>query len=293
MTSKAKAVKVFIGVGHGGTDPGVVHNGVVESNYNLVVTLTLEQELKRHGMQVLLSRYGEEENRLADKIAECNAYQPDFAIEIHTNAGGGSGFEVYHQVTNDWSKYRLSYRMAQKLQTHVQRYQKVTPREIKAGGTLAWLNQVQAPAVLCENFFVDGPNASVFAKQDVLKSLAKAYTIAILEYFGMAYHEHGETYWFHMIEPNWTIGRLKVPGILHQDQIYVPIRKLLPFFGRGIYYNSRTKESIIFPSEYYTEEDFASGRVTLDSFSEPEEEDVLTKEEMEAYGYEEIWFEDI
>jgi len=282
-------IKIFIGVGHGGTDPGAVHDGIIESHCNLVVALTLEQELKRHGILVQLSRYGDEPDKLTEEIAECNAYNPDFAIEIHTNAGGGSGFEVYHQVRDDWVKYRHSYRMAQKLQYHVQRYQKVKPREIKAGDDLAWLKEVQAPAVLCENFFVDGPNAKAYAQQDALKSLAKAYAIAILEYFNITYSEVQEGYWFNLIEPDWTVRHVKLQGILQNGQIHIPIRKLLPYFGRGIYYNSRTRESIIFPDEYYTEEDFAAGRVKLSEICPPEV-DELTEEEKEAYGFEEITF---
>lgn len=284
-------IKIFIGVGHGGADPGAVNGEIVESHCNLMVALTLESELKRHGMQVCLSRYGDEPDKLAEEIAECNAYSPDFAIEIHTNAGGGSGFEVYHQVTSDWSKYRLSYRMAQKLQAEVQKYQQVTPRDLKAGADFAWLKQVQAPAVLCENFFVDGPKASVFAKQDALKALAKAYARAILGYYGIAYHEPDAGYRFHLIEPDWTVRQIKLPGILQQGQTYIPLRKLLPYFGRGIYYNDRTRESIIFPAEYFTEQDFATGAVDLNTLCPPED-DALTAAEMAAYGYEEILFDD-
>ena len=132
-----KSIKIFIGVGHGGLDSGAVANNIVEKQVNLLVAFALEAELKRHGFQVKLSRYGDEEDRLADEIAECNAYGPDFAIEIHTNAGGGSGFEVYHPVTNDWDRYRQSIRMAQLMQTHVQRYQQVKPRGVKAGPNTA------------------------------------------------------------------------------------------------------------------------------------------------------------
>ena len=30
------------------------------------------------------------------KVAMCNAYNPDLVIDIHYNAGGGTGFEVYY-----------------------------------------------------------------------------------------------------------------------------------------------------------------------------------------------------
>ena len=286
-TSKSNP-KIFIGVGHGGPDPGAVCGNIVESHCNLMVALTLEQELKRHGVQVLLSRYGDEADKLADEIAECNAYKPDFAIEIHTNAGGGSGFEVFHQVTDDWARYRLSIRMAQLMQKEVQKYQKVKPREIKAGAKYTWLQQVQVPAVLCENFFVDGPNAHVYAQQDALKALAKAYARAVLTYFGITYHEQQEGYWFHIVEPTWQIQSVKVQGILQQGQLYVPVRKWMTYFDRGAYYDAATKETIIYPSQYYSEEDFATGKVTLATLC-PDE---LTDEEKAAYGFDEIIFDD-
>ena len=288
MTTKSTP-KIFIGVGHGGADPGAVRGDIVESHCNLMVALALEQELKRHGLMVLLSRYGDEPDKLAEEIAECNAYQPDFAMEIHTNAGGGSGFEVFHQVTTDWAHYRLSIRMAQLLQREVQKYQKVKPREIKAGANFAWLNQVQAPAVLCENFFVDGPNAKAYARQDALKALAKAYARAVLEYFGISYHEQQEMYWVHIVEPTWQVSHAKVPGLLHQGQLYVPAGKLLAYFDRGVYYDAATKESIVYPSAYFSEEDFATGKVTLQTIC-PEAQ--LSEEEMRDYGYEEILFDD-
>ena len=288
MTTKSTP-KIFIGVGHGGPDPGAVRGDIVESHCNLMVALALEQELKRHGLMVLLSRYGDEPDKLAEEIAECNAYKPDFAMEIHTNAGGGSGFEVFHQVTTDWAHYRLSIRMAQLLQREVQKYQKVKPREIKAGANFAWLNQVQAPAVLCENFFVDGPNAKAYARQDALKALAKAYARAVLEYFGISYHEQQEMYWVHIVEPTWQVNHAKVPGLLHQGQLYVPAAKLLAYFDRGVYYDAATKESIVYPSAYFSEEDFATGKVTLQTIC-PEAQ--LSEEEMRDYGYEEILFEE-
>ena len=281
--------KIFIGVGHGGADPGAVCGNIVESHCNLMVALTLEQELKRHGVQVLLSRYGDEPDKLSDEIAECNAYKPDLAIEIHTNAGGGSGFEVYHQVTDNWARYRLSVRMAQLLQKEVQKYQKVKPRDIKAGSSFAWLAQVQAPAVLCENFFVDGPNAHVYAQQDNLKALAKAYARAVLEYCGIAYHEQQEGYWFSIIEPGWHVKHIKVQGILQHGHIYVPVRKWMEYFDRGVYYDAATKESIIYPSQYFSHADFATGKVKLQDIC-PEE--YLTDEEKRDYGYEEILFDD-
>ena len=268
-----KSIKIFIGVGHGGADPGAVahvpdtNETIVEKQVNLLVAFALEAELKRHGFQVKLSRYGDEADRLADEIAECNAYSPDFAIEIHTNAGGGSGFEVYHPVTDDWDRYSRSIRMAQLMQKHVQRYQQVKPRDVKAGAKFGWLNKVHAPAVLCENFFVDGPNAAVYARQDALKQLAKAYAVAILEYYGMRYVEAQYTYKVNVIDYNYSIHTCKLQADMDDGHIHGDLRSILSMVDYGMYYNDRTRELTVFPELLFDESSFADGAITLDEIA--------------------------
>lgn len=82
--------KVFIGVGHGGTDPGAVGNGLKEKDINLSIALSCRNELERHGVSVLLSREKDEDETLSSKISECNAFGPDLALDIHNNAGGAN-----------------------------------------------------------------------------------------------------------------------------------------------------------------------------------------------------------
>ena len=49
----AKKYKVYIGIGHGGSDPGAVANGVKEKNANLVIGMACAEELERHGVEVM------------------------------------------------------------------------------------------------------------------------------------------------------------------------------------------------------------------------------------------------
>ena len=58
--------KVFIGVGHGGSDPGAVKY-VKEADANLQMALGLKAELERHGVKVGISRVKDENDPL--KIA--------------------------------------------------------------------------------------------------------------------------------------------------------------------------------------------------------------------------------
>lgn len=86
--------KVFIAVGHGGVDPGAVANGLKEKDVNLSVALACRNELMRHNVVVGMSRAKDENDKTT--VAECNAFKPDVAVDIHHNAGGGDGAECYH-----------------------------------------------------------------------------------------------------------------------------------------------------------------------------------------------------
>jgi N-acetylmuramoyl-L-alanine amidase len=88
--------KVYIGVGHGGKDPGAVANGVKESNLNLSVAKACYNALKRCGVEVRISRTKDVNSELIDRINEANSFGANLALDIHHNAGGGDGAEVYH-----------------------------------------------------------------------------------------------------------------------------------------------------------------------------------------------------
>ena len=90
------ANKVYIGVGHGGSDPGAVANNLKEKDLALAIAKACYDELRRHGVPAMMSRTKDETEALAKKIAECNKYGPTYALDIHINAGKGDGAEVYH-----------------------------------------------------------------------------------------------------------------------------------------------------------------------------------------------------
>lgn len=98
------AKKVFLGVGHGGSDPGAVAYGIEEEDLNLAIALACRDELERHGVTVLLSRTKDENDSLDEEVKECNAFKPDYALDIHNNAGGGDGVELYYHYKGGASK---------------------------------------------------------------------------------------------------------------------------------------------------------------------------------------------
>ena len=97
-------MKVFIGVGHGGSDPGAVANNAKEKDLNLSIALACRDVLARHGIEVKMSRTKDENDPLSEEIKECTAFGPDLAVDIHNNAGGGDGAEAYYHHGGGKSK---------------------------------------------------------------------------------------------------------------------------------------------------------------------------------------------
>ena len=171
--------RVFIGVGHGGIDPGAVGT-VVEEEANLTIALEVKRILEDNGIEVGISRTRDENDDINEEIREANAFKPDVAVEIHNNAGGGDGFEVYVQ-TNYFANE--SQACAQAIEKRVKAIGQQS-RGIKTN-SFGWTRLVNYPAVLLEGFFVDSKDAYDFDTAVEQKKLALAYALGILDYFGI------------------------------------------------------------------------------------------------------------
>lgn len=250
-------LRIFIGVGHGGADPGAVNHklGLTEAGINLSIALLMQTDLRRHGVQVKLSRSVDEEDRLKEEIAECNAYAPDFAVELHTNAGGGTGFEVYYQL-EPWEHSKPSMEMAQLFDTNVCKYLGVNTRGLKTNRSLGWLNQVQAPCILVEHFFIDGPDAVWYSRPEQLAKLSRAYVRSILEYYGIAYVADGcETLRYQVLGAETCAKDYVCPAVLLNGSYYVHLRQMAKSLGLAVYYEETTRKILLYPPEDYTESD--------------------------------------
>ena len=171
--------KVFIGVGHGGSDPGAVANGLRESEVNLTMALAMKQALELQGVTVGISRTKDEDDRLVEEIRECNAFQPDLAVEIHNNAGGGDGFEVYIN-----GRDTVARQLAERIEEEVRAIGQ-NSRGVKVSTRLGWVNQVKAPAVLCEGFFLDSKDREIADTAEKQKRFGAAYARGVLKQLGV------------------------------------------------------------------------------------------------------------
>ena len=178
--------KVFIGVGHGGTDAGAVANGFKEKDFNLAIALACKAELERHGVSVRMSRTNDENDPVSQEIKECNAYCPDLAVDIHNNAGGGDGAEIFHSVKGGKS-VTLGANIISEIKKIGQNSRGIkTRRNANGGDYYGFIRETQAPAVIVECAFVDNKNdIQIIDTAAEQKTMGVAIAKGILKTFGV------------------------------------------------------------------------------------------------------------
>lgn len=186
--------RVFIGVGHGGKDPGAVKN-VKESEANLQMALGMKAELERHGVTVGISRLKNENDPLYEEIQEANSFKSELAVEVHNNAGGGDGFEVYRQTgTHATQSIRLAQCIEKRVIASGQKSRGIRTK-LNGNGTdyFGWCREVQCPAVLCEGFFVDSADSKDYDTAAEQREYGKIYALGVLDYLGIAVKPQADT----------------------------------------------------------------------------------------------------
>ena len=152
------AKKVYLGIGHGGKDPGAVAFGRKEKDMALDIAKACRDELVRHGVEVMLSRESDVSENLASRIKECNAFAPDLAADIHLNAGGGDGAEVYHSKA-DTSDDILARNILDEM-TKIGQNSRGLKVKLLANGNdyFGFVRQIKCDSVLVECAFLDNKN---------------------------------------------------------------------------------------------------------------------------------------
>ena len=185
--------KVFLGVGHGGSDPGA-SKYLVEKDVNLTIAKACRDELKAHGVTVKMSRTKDEDDPISEVVKECNTFNPDLAVDIHSNAGGGDGFEAIVAIKKD-----LGHTLAKNIEAEVKKLGQnsrglKTKANTSGADYFGFIRSVKAPSIILEGVFVDNKKdvkiSDTIAEQ---KAFGVAYAKGILKTLGIAEEGKKET----------------------------------------------------------------------------------------------------
>ena len=184
----AKKYKVYLGIGHGGSDPGAVANGIKEKDANLVIGKAAAAELERHGVEVMLSRTTDITEGTNAKVKECNKFAPDLAGDIHNNAGGGDGAEVYHSINGGTGK-SLANNILTEVKAIGQNSRGAKTKKNSSGKDyFNFIRSTNCPAVIVECAFLDNKNdVQIIDTTAEQKAMGVAIAKGFLRQLGIAY----------------------------------------------------------------------------------------------------------
>ena len=185
--------KVFLGVGHGGKDPGAVGNGLYEADLNLAIALACKDELERHGVIVGMSRVTDENDPVGDEAKECNAFLPDLGLDIHCNAAGGDGAEVFYHYNGGTGK-KLAENILTEIVAIGQNSRGAKTRRRSDGKDYYhFIRETACPAVVVECAFIDNAkDIQIIDTPGEQKAMGIAIAKGVLATLGIKYKEEKE-----------------------------------------------------------------------------------------------------
>ena len=153
-------MRICISVGHGksaggGYDSGAVGGGFHEFRIARKIGFYIAEALKKYGCDTILINY-DADMYLTDRIAYVNRENFDLAAEIHLNAGGGTGSEVYYKHADEEGK-----KLAAKISAGIAKTFSLRDRGAKtklnsAGGDyFGFVRSVGCRSLLIETVFID------------------------------------------------------------------------------------------------------------------------------------------
>ncbi len=149
------AKRVYVGIGHGGYDSGAVGNGFKEKDLTLSIGKYCNERLKQYGIETKISRTTDCDSLINSKVAASNAFKADVCMDIHINAGGGDGSEVYYSHVSPNGK-KLAQSIVDATLAIRQNTRGIKTR-VDDDGTdyFGMIRMTDAPAVLVECAFID------------------------------------------------------------------------------------------------------------------------------------------
>ncbi len=182
------AATIYIAAGHGGSDPGAVSGKYIEKALTLKTALACQNYLRNYECETVMARTTDKSCTVAYKMEEVEQKRPSLVLEIHYNAGGGEGCEVYY-----WHTHAPSKSLAQKVLAEMVKLGQKSRgmKESKAGTSYNFGMCRQAattgiPSILGEYAFVDNAKDQAKINTDAkLRAVGEAYAKAAVGSLGL------------------------------------------------------------------------------------------------------------
>lgn len=224
MNAEAKRdIVIVIDPGHGGTNMGARHNGVIEKEATMKVAIAMKEELEKYdGVVVYLTRTGDDSMELVERAEFARDVKADILLSLHFNMSelhDLHGSEMW--ISSQGALKTEANRFAQIEQMLLEEY------GIETRGCFTRLNDVgtdyygviresakfNIPAVIVEHCYLDRPEEYQFYDTDAaLDRLGRIDATAVAMAYKLSSEELGVDYSRHYVY-NTTL----LEGLLAED----------------------------------------------------------------------------
>ncbi len=212
--------KIVIDPGHGGEDPGATGNGLKEKDLNFSLSKMVVDKLMIYEVDVILTRTADIELGLYDRCEIANNAGADYFFSIHTNAGGGTGFESYVYTGVEEYTENLRGIIHDRVAVYYKRAGFADRGKKRANFVV--LRETEMPAVLLENLFIDSQKDVVKLKDvSFLDGLAGAIAEGLVTALDLPVRINKPEPTTPAPAPGWDpaaeIAKLKADGMIKND----------------------------------------------------------------------------
>lgn len=182
--------KIFIDLGHGGTDPGAIGNNLLEK----VLTRKIGEYMKAYlemvyeGVLVKLSRNGDETKSLKQRTDDANDWGADVLTSLHINsatATTANGFES-HIYPNSGAPTVALQNLIHGEIMQVMKAFGINNDRGKKQSNFHMLRESNMPACLTENLFiVNAYDANRLKQEEFLKAVGEAHARGVAKFLGL------------------------------------------------------------------------------------------------------------
>lgn len=187
-------MKISVCIGHGKSRSGQYDSGAVASGYQefklaRAIGKCLKQELSKYNCTVDLINYDGDKN-LAERIKYVNSKGYDLNMELHLNAGGGTGPEVYYKHNSKQGK-ALAMAISKSIATNLGLKDRGAKTKLVSGQDyFGCVREIKCMSFLVETVFIDtkGDRDKVIYASGQ-EQCAKAIATAVAKYYGLGRKE--------------------------------------------------------------------------------------------------------
>lgn len=219
--------KVFVDPGHGGADPGALGNGLRECDINLAVAKRVQYHLKRHGIDVLMSRESDTTVSLEDRTKKANSWGANVFVSIHSNAASADAYGVETYC------YQFQYRKladAVHGKIIVDKSLYYSNRGVKAADFHVLRASTMNACLVEMAFITNSKDAQLLANKQ--EGFAIAISKGVLEYFGIPWVNDGGATPNPPTPPSSSTGGIDVFYKAYADGVWYPeVKNLSDYAG--------------------------------------------------------------